>query len=71
MGYKIHDGPTILISPELETQIHGIFLSFLNLILFILKMRIKERKWCDSMDEEMQALEKNETWELVNLPARK
>jgi len=24
MGYKIHDGPTILISPELETQIRGI-----------------------------------------------
>jgi hypothetical protein len=24
MGYKIHDGSTILISPELETQIRGI-----------------------------------------------
>jgi hypothetical protein len=32
---------------------------------------VKERKWCDAMDEEMQAIEKNETWELVNLPTGK
>lgn len=32
---------------------------------------VKEIKWCDAMDEEMQAIEKNETWELVNLPTGK
>ena len=28
---------------------------------------IKEKKWIDAMDEEMNAIEKNKTWELVHL----
>ena len=29
---------------------------------------VKEKKWRDAMDEEIKAIEKNETWELVPLP---
>jgi hypothetical protein len=32
---------------------------------------VKEIKWCNAMDEEMKAIDKNETWELVNLPIQK
>ncbi|GKV31343.1 hypothetical protein SLEP1_g40039 [Rubroshorea leprosula] len=28
----------------------------------------QNRKWCKSMDEQMKALERNQTWELVDLP---
>ncbi|KAJ4756551.1 polyprotein [Rhynchospora pubera] len=29
---------------------------------------IKDDKWCDAMNEEMRAIEKNDTWELTSLP---
>ena len=29
---------------------------------------IKDKKWIDATDEEMNAIEKNKTWELVDLP---
>ena len=33
---------------------------------------IKEKKWCKAMDEEIDAIEKNGIWELLNcLPKRK
>lgn len=32
---------------------------------------LSDAKWATSMEEEMQALEKNETWELVSLPEGK
>jgi len=32
---------------------------------------VKEIKWSNAMDEEMKAIDKNETWELVNLPIQK
>jgi hypothetical protein len=32
---------------------------------------VKERNWCDAMEEEMQAIDKNETWEPVNIPVGK
>ena len=32
---------------------------------------IKEKKWIDTMDEEMNVIEKNKTWELVDLPKGK
>ena len=28
----------------------------------------QEKKWRDAMDEEIKAIEKNDTWELVSLP---
>ena len=32
---------------------------------------IKEEKWIQEMDEEIDAIEKNQTWELVSLPQGK
>ena len=32
---------------------------------------VKDKKWIDAMDEEMNAIEKNNTWELVDLPKGK
>ena len=32
---------------------------------------IKDKKLIDAMDEEMNSIEKNKTWELVDLPKRK
>ena len=32
---------------------------------------IKDKKWIDATDEEMNAIEKNKTWELVDLPKGK
>ncbi|KAF2283283.1 hypothetical protein GH714_043640 [Hevea brasiliensis] len=32
---------------------------------------IKSNKWCVAMDEEMNTLEKNKTWELIDLPLGK
>ena len=32
---------------------------------------VKDKKWIDVMDEEMNAIEKNKTWELVDLPKGK
>ena len=32
---------------------------------------IKEKKWCKAMDEEIDAIERNETWELTKLPPKK
>ncbi|GKU96667.1 hypothetical protein SLEP1_g9878 [Rubroshorea leprosula] len=29
---------------------------------------MENKKWCKAMDEEMEALERNQTWELVDLP---
>jgi hypothetical protein len=31
----------------------------------------QDPKWCDAMMEELRALEKNKTWDIVKLPARK
>ena len=32
---------------------------------------IKEKKWINAMHEEMESIDKNETWELVDLPKNK
>ena len=32
---------------------------------------IKDKKWIDAMDEEMNAIEKNKTWESVDIPKGK
>ena len=32
---------------------------------------VKEKKWCKAMDEEIDAIERNETWELIELPPKK
>ena len=32
---------------------------------------VKDKKWIDAMDEEINAIEKNNTWELVDLPKGK
>ena len=32
---------------------------------------IKEEKWHNSMDEEIDSIERNETWELTTLPLKK
>ena len=32
---------------------------------------IKDKKWIDAMDEEINAIEKNKTWELVEIPKGK
>ena len=32
---------------------------------------VKEKKWCKAMDEEIDAIERNETWELTELPPKK
>ncbi|KAL0386220.1 UNVERIFIED_CONTAM: Retrovirus-related Pol polyprotein from transposon TNT 1-94 [Sesamum radiatum] len=31
----------------------------------------RSKAWCDAMDVEMNALEQNKTWDLVNLPKEK
>jgi len=35
------------------------------------KDAIKDRKWIEAMDEEMNAIERNKTWDLVELPKGK
>ena len=32
---------------------------------------VKEKKWCKAMDEEIDAIERNETWEVTVLPPKK
>ena len=32
---------------------------------------VKEKKWCKAMDEEIDAIERNETWELTKFPPKK
>ena len=32
---------------------------------------VKDKKWIDAMDEERNSIEKNKTWELVDLPKAK
>ena len=32
---------------------------------------MKEEKWCNAMDEEIDAIKRNETWELTTLPPKK
>ena len=32
---------------------------------------LKEKKLCNAMDEEIDAIERNETWELTELPPKK
>ena len=32
---------------------------------------MKEEKWCTTMDEEIDAIERNETWELTTLPPKR
>ena len=32
---------------------------------------LKEEKWCNAMDEEIDAIKRNETWELTTLPPKK
>lgn len=39
--------------------------------LIYFKDAIKEEKWCDAMDEEIDAIERNETWELIDFPSKK
>ena len=32
---------------------------------------MNEEKWCNATDEEIDAIERNETWELTTLPLKK
>ena len=32
---------------------------------------ITKKKWCKTMDEEIDSIERNETWELTDLPPKK
>ena len=32
---------------------------------------VDEEKWCNAMDEEIDGIERNETWELTTLPPKK
>ena len=32
---------------------------------------IKEKKWCKAMDKEIDSIERNETWDLTELPPKK
>ena len=32
---------------------------------------VNEEKWCNAMDEEIDAIERNETWELTTLSLKK
>ena len=32
---------------------------------------MNEEKWCDAMDEKIDAIERNEAWELTTLPPKK
>ena len=31
---------------------------------------MNEEKWCNAMDEKIDAIERNETWELTTLPPK-
>jgi hypothetical protein len=35
------------------------------------QVTIKNRVWCNAIEEELNALEKNETWAIVPLPKEK
>eukprot|EP00253_Pinus_taeda_P020597 PITA_20597 len=39
--------------------------------LFIIEEAIKDKKWIEAMDEEINAIERNKTWDLVELPKGK
>ena len=39
--------------------------------LYGLKESLNEEKWCNAMDEEIYAIERNETWELTTLLLKK
>jgi hypothetical protein len=42
-----------------------------DIIPKILEDAIENKNWVDAMNVEMKALEKNNTWELTNLPSEK
>ena len=47
------------------------FALFCHSDLVYFEEAMKEEKWCNAMDEEMDAIERNETWELTTLPPKK
>ena len=47
------------------------FVLFSHSVPMYFEEAIKEKKWCKAMDEEIDALEKNEIWELTKLPPKK
>lgn len=49
----------------------------MNIVLFshsdpiYFEDNIKEEKWCEAMDEEIDVIDRKDTWELTDLPANK
>lgn len=52
-----------------DENVNFILFSHSDLIYF--EDAIKEEKWCEAMDEEIDAIERNDKWELTNFPPNK
>ena len=60
-----------------EERYEGDYDESVNFVLFshsdpiYFEKAINEEKWCNAMDEEIDAIERNETWELTTFPPKK
>ena len=54
---------------DYDKSVNFALFSHNDLIYF--EKAVKEKKWCKAMDEEIDAIERNETWELTELPPKK
>ena len=57
---------------NLVHQLHSLFASFSPIYdPLTFEEAIEEELWAQAMDEEMECIEKNQTWELVDVPKEK
>ena len=54
---------------EFEESVNFALFSYSDPIYF--EQAVKENKWCKAMDEEIDSIEMNETWELIVFPPKK
>lgn len=54
---------------EFDESVNFALFSHSDLIYF--EDVVREKKWCEAMDEEIDAIERNNTWELTNFPLNK
>ena len=54
---------------DYDESVNFALFSHSDLIYF--EVAVNEEKWCNVMDDEIDATEKNETWELTTFPTKK
>ena len=70
-GFEVHIDDTVTDKGKLlPSEVVHIAL-FADVELLSFAQAIKEGKWVEAMKEELQSIERNETWELVKLPKGK